>query len=139
MTDKTDATTYAEKGHKIPENPKARKKSVNSVYEKIEKLKVQYETIKLGYFKQDEIIKKAKEDQAKYKATIEKYKKRKAELEAQVKDLQEIQYDYDELSELRSQKENLEKQVSKLHNEKNDLERAVALLDEIELEDVEEI
>ena len=128
-------TQYAEKGHKVPENEKARKKSVNYIHDKIEKLKKEYETIKLGYLKQEEIIKQANEDKARYKAQIDKYKTRKAELEQQVKELQEIQYDYDELAELKQQKAVLEKQVSELTTAKTELERARALLDSIELEE----
>ena len=127
--------SYAEKGHKIPENPKARKKSVNYIYDKIEKLKVEYETIKLAYMEQDKVIAKAKEDKAKYEEIIKKYKKRKAELEQQVKELQEVEYDFDELAKLREQKAVLEKQVSELHEAKKELERANELLDDIELEE----
>jgi len=130
--------TYAEKGHRIPENEKARKKSVNYVYKKIEKLKVEFETLKLGYMQQDEIIKKAKEDKKKYEATINKYKTRKAELEAQVKELQEVQYDFDELAELKARKGELEKQVSALRSSKEELEKAKALLETIELGDSED-
>lgn len=134
----TDTTTYAEKGHNIPENPKARKKSVNYVYNKIEKLKVEFETLKLGYMKQDKIIKKATEDKKKYEATINKYKTRKAELEAQVKELQEVQYDYDGLAELKARKGELEKQVKALQSSKDELEKAKALLETIDLEDSED-
>ena len=139
MTDKTTATTYAEKGHKIPENPKARKKSVNSLFAKIEQLKKEYETIKLGYLRQEEIIKQANDDRAKYEAQIKKFKTRKAEYEEQIKELQEIQYDYDQLAELREQKAVLEKQVSELHAVKSELEQAKALLEDIEPLDVDEI
>ena len=135
MTDKTDATDYASKGHKVPENPKARKKSVTAVYDKIEKLKVAYETIKLGYLEQEKIIAKAKADQEVYKAQIDKFKKRKAELEEQIKELQEIQYNYDELAELKEVKSSLEKEIASLKTAKTELEKTAALLEDIELDE----
>ena len=57
MTDTTKETTYEEKGHRVPENPKARKKSVNYTLAKIQKLVTEFETIKLDYANQKKTIK----------------------------------------------------------------------------------
>ena len=139
MSKQPTDTIYEEKGHKIPENPKARKKSVNYLFEKIEQLKKEHATYKVGYEHNLEEIEKLKEQNEGYKATIKKFKARKDELEAQIKELQEVQYDYDELSELKSQKAVLEKQVSELHEAKKQLEQAQALLEDIALDDTDEI
>ena len=132
MTDTTKETTYEEKGHRVPENPKARKKSVNYTLAKIQKLVTEFETIKLDYANQKKTIKVANAKIKELEGTITKYKNRKTELEAQVKELQEIDYDFDELAEMRQQKANLEKQVSELSKFKKDLEKANALLESLE-------